>query len=76
MNSLLNISLEVEDKNAHALSTDGASCHSKLQNRAEEFKNWGEHKFKTQEENMRPDNMPINGIKLKRFKMKSPQETM
>lgn len=76
MNSLLNISLEVKDKNAHALSTDGASRHSELQNIAKEFKNWGEHKFKTQEENMRPDNMPVNGIKLKRFKMTSPQGTM
>lgn len=76
MSSLLNISLEVKDKNAHALSTDGASCHSKLQNIAKEFKNRGEHKFKTQEENMRPDNMPINGINLKRLQMRSPQETM
>ena len=76
MNSLLNGSLEVKDKNAHALSTDGASCHSKLQNIAKQFKNRREHKFKTQEENIRPDNMPINGIKLKRFKLRSPWETM
>lgn len=62
----------MKDKNAHALSTDGASCHSKLQNIAKEFKNWREHKFKTQEESRRPDNMPINGIKLKRFKLGSP----
>lgn len=68
MISLLNISLEVKDKDAHALSADEAPCHSKLQNTAKAFKNWGESKFKTQEENMRPDNMPINGIKLKDLK--------
>lgn len=70
--SLLNIRLEVKDKDVHALSTDAEHCHSKLRNTAKEVKDWGEHKFKTQEENMRPDNMPIKGIKRERFKLRSP----
>ena len=39
MSSLLKISLQVEDKDAHALSTNEAPCHSMLQNTAKEFKN-------------------------------------